>query len=124
MAKIDLKKIITLLMLLIIPAMMFGRDAREQKRIDYLFTSLVSLKGAVFIRNGSEYDANAARDHLKKKLDYAGERVKTAEQFIEYCASKSSMSHKSYQIRMSDGTVTDTASFFTAKLKEFDQKSR
>jgi hypothetical protein len=113
-----------LFLLLLLPVFVLGRDAREQQRIDYLIGYLASLKGAVFIRNGTEYDAKAARDHLQSKLDYAGERVKTAEQFIQYCAAQSSMSHKPYQIRFADGTVTDTASFFTAKLKEFDQRKR
>src|SRR3982074_1274380 len=102
-----------LLAVIALPIALFARDAREQQRIDYLFASLASLKGAVFIRNGSDYEAQAARDHLQKKLDYAGERGQTAEQFIQYCASQSSLSHKPYQIRFADGTVTDTAPYFT-----------
>ena len=106
------------------PAALFGRDAREQQRIDYLMQSLMALKGAVFIRNGSEYDSSAARDHLQKKLSFGGERVKTAEEFIKYCAAESSFSHKPYQIRMSDGRTVDTSTFFHARLKEFDAKPR
>ncbi len=106
------------------PAALFGRDAREQQRIDYLMQSLIAQKGSVFIRNGNEYDAAAARDHLEKKLAYGGERVKTAEEFIKYCAAESSVSHKPYQIRMSDGKTVDTSTFFHARLKEFDAKPR
>ena len=105
------------------PAVLLGRDAREQQRIDYLIQSMGALKGAVFIRNGSEYDAAAARDHLQKKLAYGGERVKTAEDFIKYCASESSLSHKPYRIRLSDGKTVDTSSFLHARLKEFDEKA-
>ncbi|MDQ2824500.1 MAG: DUF5329 domain-containing protein [Verrucomicrobiota bacterium] len=112
-----------LVMLLLLPALLFARDAREQQRIDYIIQSLGSLKGAVFIRNSKDFDAQAARDHLQKKLDYAGGRVKTAEQFIKYCATESSMSHQPYKIRFADGNVTDTASYFSAKLKEFDQNN-
>ncbi len=104
------------------PIVSFARDAHEQQRIDYLIQSLSSLEGAVFIRNGSEYNAKAACDHLQKKLAYGGERVKTAEDFIKYCASQSSMSNKPYQIRFKDGKTVDTASYFNGKLKEFDQK--
>jgi hypothetical protein len=100
-----------------------ARDTREQQRIDYLMQSLVSLKGAVFIRNGSEYDAQAARAHLQTKLDYAGVRIKTAEQFVQYCASESSMSHQPYKIRFADGKVVATAIYFAEKLKEFDAKN-
>jgi hypothetical protein len=41
------------------PETLLARDAREQQRIDYLIQSLSSLKGAAFIRNGKEYDAQA-----------------------------------------------------------------
>ena len=117
-----MKRILLLSMvaLLVWPAVLSARDAREQKRIDYLIESLGSLKGAVFIRNGSEYKASEAKAHLQSKLAYGGERVKTAEEFIKYCATQSSMSHKPYQIRMSDGRTVETAVFFGEKLKEFD----
>jgi Family of unknown function (DUF5329) len=117
------KALLTLFSLIVLPALLLGRDAREQQRIDYLMQSLSSLNRAVFIRNTGEYDARAARDHLQEKLNFAGERVKTAEDFIKYCASESSMSHQPYKIRFADGTVTDTASYFREKLKEFDQKN-
>jgi hypothetical protein len=108
--------------LLLFPALLLARDTREQQRIDYLMQSLSSLKGAVFIRNGKEYDAAAARDHLQTKLNFVGERAKTAELFIKYCATESSMSHQPYKIRFADGTVTETAAYFSEKLKEFDRK--
>ena len=117
------KIVVGLLLVVVLPALLPARDAREQQRIDYLIQALSSLKGAVFIRNNGEYDAAAARDHLKKKLEFAGERVKTAEDFIKYCASESSMSHQPYKIRFTDGTITETASYFREKLKEFDQKN-
>jgi hypothetical protein len=110
--------------LLALPALLWARDAREQQRIDYLIQSFASLKGATFIRNGTEHDAATARDHLQTKLRYAGERVKTAEQFIKYCATESSLTHQPYKIRFSDGKVTTTATFFAEKLKEFDQPSQ
>jgi Family of unknown function (DUF5329) len=105
------------------PMVLSARDAREQQRIDYLIESLGSLKGAVFIRNGTEYDAAKARAHLQAKLAYGGERVKTAEDFIKYCASGSSMSRKPYQIRFADGRTVETATYFAGKLKEFDDRN-
>jgi len=111
-----------LFVLLVLSATVLGRESRQQQRIDYLLQSLSSLRGAVFIRNGKEYDAQAARDHLQKKLNYAGERVRTAEEFIKYCASESSVTRQPYKIRFGNGTISDTTSYFNSKLKEFDQK--
>jgi Family of unknown function (DUF5329) len=112
------------LFLVALPALLFARDSGQQERIDYLIQSLSSLKGAVFIRNGSEYGAAAAREHLQEKLKFAGERVKTAEEFIKYCATESSITHQPYKIRFADGTVTDTASYFHERLKEYDRQNR
>ena len=96
-----------------------GRDAGEQQRIDYLIGSLAHLQGAVFIRNGSEYNATDAQQHLRHKLAFAGERIKTAEQFIKYCASQSSVSHQPYRIRFANGQTVNTATFFEQELKTY-----
>ena len=116
------KCLATVLLLVVFTAAALGREEREQKRIDYLIDSLSSLPGAVFIRNGKEYSAKQAQEHLRQKLNYGGERVKTAEIFIDYCASESSLTHRPYQIRFPDGRVTRTAAFFHERLKEFDAK--
>jgi len=57
------------------------------------------------------------------KLDFARERVKTAEELIKYCASESSITHQPYKIRFADGTLIDTASYFREKLKESTKES-
>ena len=109
-----------LLLLLLIPVVLRARDTNEEKRIEHLLQTVESLKGAVFIRNGTEYDARNADSHLRLKLKLAGNRVKTAEDFIEICASRSSFSGDAYKIRLPDGTTTATAPFLRAKLREFD----
>src|ERR1039457_5477093 len=112
--------LLLLLLLLLIPSVLWARDAREEKRIEHLLQTVESLKGAAFIRNGTEYDAKEAGKHLRLKLKLAGDRVKTAEDFIESYVSRSSFSGDAYKIRLSDGMITETAPFFRAKLREFD----
>src|SRR6187431_584322 len=75
----------------------------ESAKIEALISSVEQLQGAVFIRNGSEYDGHKAAEHLRRKLDYARSKVKTAEQFIDLLATGSSMSGKPYTIRFADG---------------------
>jgi hypothetical protein len=100
----------------------WARDAREQARIEFLIRGVETSTGVKFVRNGSEYDGAAAAKHLRMKLAHFGGRVKTAEEFVKYCASESSMTHQKYQIRLADGTTTDAAAYFNAKLREFDEK--
>jgi hypothetical protein len=96
----------------------------ETGRIEYLIQSIEQLSGAKFIRNGAAYDAKPAADHLRLKWREAGTRVKTAEQFIELCASRSSVSGQPYRIRFADGTTVASGAFLRAKLKELDRPAR
>jgi hypothetical protein len=91
----------------------------ESQKIDYLITSVATLGDAKFIRNGKAYDAKTAAEHLRLKLRNAGRRVKTAEDFIRYCGSVSSVSGVPYQIRFSDGRVVTSEQFLRQQLSEF-----
>lgn len=99
------------------------RSPAESARIEYLLGTVASLHDARFIRNGSSYDSTAAVEHLRVKLRAAGSHVKTAEDFIRYCASASSVSGTPYEIRFSDGRVVPAADFLRQKLTEFDRES-
>ncbi len=95
----------------------------ERARIDYLLQVVGSMHDAQFLRNGKAYDGSAAADHLRTKLRAAGARVRTAEDFIHYCATASSVSGRPYQIRFADGQTRAAADFLTEKLLEFDTRS-
>lgn len=92
----------------------------EQARIEALIGAVGKLQGASFIRNGSEHSAAEAASHLRLKWKNAGSRVRTAEDFIRYCATRSSMSGRKYRIRLADGREMDSAAWFTAELQRFD----
>jgi hypothetical protein len=93
--------------------------ASEAAKIEYLIGSVAELRDAQFIRNGTPHDSQAAADHLRRKLKAAGKRVKTAEDFIRLCASRSSMTGKPYRIRYSGGREVDAEEFFERKLSEY-----
>lgn len=112
---------ILLMLLCLIPLAAEAREAGENARIEHLISSVEKLTGAKFIRNGTEYDPDKAGSHLRMKLDKADEKIKTAENFIDIIAAKSSTSGKPYQIRKPDGTLVNTSVYFYARLKEYDQ---
>ena len=99
------------------------RSPAENARIEYLLAIVASMRDAQFIRNGTSYDSAAAVRHLRLKLRAAGSRIKTAEDFIRYCASASSVSDRPYEIRFSDGRVVRSADFLRRKLSEFDRET-
>ena len=45
-----------------------AQESIEKKKIEFLISSLETLKGAKFIRNGSEHDGKEAMEHLRMKL--------------------------------------------------------
>lgn len=101
----------------------FGRDAVEQRKIDYLIGEVAALRDATFVRNGSEYSADRAADHLRMKLRHVGEQVRTAQDFIVECATASSMSGIAYRIRYADGRSIDSAAFLRGKLAEYEARA-
>ena len=103
--------------------LVYGQDSREADKIQYLISSVEVLKGAKFIRNGKVYDARRAGDHLRLKLKAAGDQIKTAEDFIRLCASRSSVSGEPYRIRFSDGVTIEAEVFFRNRLKAFSEKT-
>lgn len=93
----------------------------EKVKINFLLQTIGSLEGAQFIRNGSAYTAAEAEAHLRLKWGAAGKRVSSAEDFIRYCATGSSMSGLPYQIKWSDGRMVTTAAFLSQKLSEYNR---
>ena len=110
---------IVLVSLVVVSA--YAQDSREAAKIQYLIASVEALEGAKFIRNGREYDARSASNHLRLKLKNAGNRVRTADDFIKFCGSKSSMTGEPYLIRLTDGTTVKAEVFFRKKLMAFAQ---
>ena len=91
----------------------------EQQKIQFLINVVANLKDATFLRNGSEYDAQQAASHMRLKLRFAGSRIRTAEDFIVYCATGSSMSGEKYKIKFADGRLVDSATFLRDKLAAY-----
>lgn len=110
--------------LLALISCVLARDAHEQARIEFLLHDVEQAKGVVFIRNGSEHAGAEAAKHLRMKLDYAGDRVKTAEDFVKLCASESYLTHQHYKIRLPSGQTVDAGEYFTARLREFDARKQ
>jgi hypothetical protein len=91
----------------------------EVEKIEQILTRLTK-SDAIFIRNSNEYDGKTAASHLRTKWSAAGSRVKTAKDFIEALASKSSSSGKPYQIREKDGTLLSSQEWFERMLADIE----
>ncbi|MDR2198858.1 MAG: DUF5329 family protein [Deltaproteobacteria bacterium] len=114
----------TVLIFLALSAQARALDGGELKRVDALLSLLSSRTDVTFVRNEKEYPVDKAVSHLRSKLKRAGSRIKTAEEFVDHLASKSSMSGKPYQVILPGGEKVDAGVFFHELLREVDGKRK
>lgn len=77
-----------------------------------------------FVRNGNEFSASAAADHLRTKLRHGSSRISTAEEFIDHLVSRSSMSGTPYRVRLADGREMAAAQWLHGQLQALEREPR
>lgn len=92
----------------------------EKEKIEHLIQDIAGLKDAKFIRNGKEHTAAEAITHLRTKLTAVEKEIKSADEFVEKVATKSSLSDEPYTIRMADGKLVQLAVYLRAKLEDLN----
>ncbi|MES2379972.1 MAG: DUF5329 family protein [Bacteroidota bacterium] len=93
----------------------------EEQKIEKLIAYL-EKSDAVFIRNGKEYPGKEAAEHLRMKRKKAGSKVKTAKDFIDYIASKSSMSGDAYKMKFKNGSIFNTRDVLYNELRKLEKE--
>ncbi len=71
-----------------------------------------------FIRNGKSHDSIDASAHIRKKYAHIKSRIKTTEDFIQYAATKSSLSGRPYQVICNKDKMA-TAEWLAQELYRF-----
>ena len=95
-----------------LPFIASAADQETDQRINALIRHVEGAKESVFIRNGQAYPASEAARHLRLKWVHAGSRIRSVADFIEQCASRSSLSGRPYLIQYPDGQTIHTAQYF------------
>jgi hypothetical protein len=93
----------------------------ETKKIELLIEKVERMEGAKFLRNGALHETAEAAEHLRRKWKAAGDRIKTADEFVEHLASKSSTTGKPYEIQMPDGSVVSSGPYLRERLREIEK---
>jgi hypothetical protein len=91
-----------------------------QTEINYLL-GFIEQSGCQFYRNGSWYDSKRAQAHLRDKYNYmvARDLIKTAEDFIEQAATRSSMSGIAYALKCSSAPVVASSLWLREVLARY-----
>jgi len=109
-----------LLICLKLPAkILTAAEATEVEKIEWLIAEIESMDQVEFIRNGKEYSSKDAARHMRLKWEEAGKLIRTVDDFVDICASRSWLSGKPYLIRYPDGSIIQSFIFFRRLLQEF-----
>ncbi len=79
----------------------------------------VADSGLIFIRNSDKHDATDAAEPMNSKYEYFRDKIKTPEDFIQRCASKSLMSGKPYLVVLENGEEVRTDDWLLRALASY-----
>lgn len=115
-----LAKLLPLLIFLMsIPNLVIALDDPVAREVAQLI-ELIKISDCRFKRNGSWYKPAEAADHLNRKYQYVQKRglVDTAEDFIQFAATKSSITGKEYIVQCEEDTPRKSAVWLTEVLAQ------
>lgn len=98
--------------------------AAEEAKARALLARVETAKGAVFIRNGSEYASANAAEFLRRKCVKDWGKMAGAREFISSCASQSSTSGKPYLIRLEGAAPRPSAEVLGRWLDEIERTGK
>lgn len=109
-----------ILALTLVQAARAAPSAQAQAEIDHLL-GFVGSSGCEFYRNGSRYDSKRAQAHLRMKYQWLAGRdqIKTAEDFIEKAATRSSLSGEPYTVRCGGGAAITSNRWLRDELTRY-----
>ena len=90
--------------------------ADTQQEIAHLL-NFVANTTCQYERNGTMHDGVEAQKHIKKKYHYYLDKINSAEDFIKYSATKSTMSGKKYFIHCTNSPVQQSSDWLLHELK-------
>ena len=92
----------------------------ERAKVDYLIER-IRKSPFTFIRNGDSYSGTAAAEHIGWKFRLRGEKIKSANDFIKYFATRSSESGKLYLCKLADGKTYPVCDLLYNELRTLEE---
>jgi hypothetical protein len=89
-----------------------------QSEIDHLL-SYIEKSGCKFIRNGKGHAPEEAVRHILKKYEYFKNRIHDTESFIDFCASKSLLTNRPYEIGCPGQDPVESKNWLLVELRKF-----
>ena len=97
-------------------------SGEQRPEVEYLM-NFMKNSSCELNRNGKFYKGNEAVSHIKKKYEYFRNKITTTEEFIEYTATKSTISGKDYLVRCGDGETFKTKEWLLNELERYRENN-
>ena len=94
----------------------------DAEKIEALIRSVEARKDLQFLRLGSVHSSGEAANMLRVKLSFAGDRVKTVDDFIEHVATQT-VSGSPYFVVYPDGRKVPSSEFMRQELKRIERSA-
>ena len=96
----------------------FAQESAFEKEVQFLLESIKNTE-CFFIRSTKVYSSAEALDHIQKKYDFFKKRIYTAEDFIEYSATKSILTGKYYYLQCGEDEKIKAADWLYKLLEGY-----
>jgi hypothetical protein len=102
------------------PGTSWSMPPAEETRVERLLRTLGQEKDLRFIRNGTEYPASRAEEHLRLKFERSRAYLDSAEDFIDRAGARSSVSGQPYLVRHPGREPVPAGSFLHDLLRRIE----
>jgi hypothetical protein len=115
-------KFVLAILMLIFTSTCFAADVK-QSEINHLL-QYVEKTNCKYERNGTMYSGKEAAAHMSKKYAYFKDKISSAEDLIDYAATKSELSGKPYTIHCSGKPVMKSRDWLLKELRSFRKNKK
>lgn len=106
------------LLLILLSVMSVNLYASIKTEINHLL-SFVGATECKYERNGTMHTGSEAVKHINKKYDYYLDNIESAEDFIKYSATKSTMSGKYYKVYCLNADPIKSKDWLLSELERY-----
>lgn len=96
----------------------YALAATMDEEIEHLM-QFVATSDCIYLRNGKEYEGGEAVKHISKKYRYFKKEIFSAEEFIKYSATQSTVTKRPYLIRCPGGSEERARDWLLNELRRF-----
>lgn len=97
-------------------------QTKQESEINHLLL-FIENSDCIMSRNGDKHSGKDAVSHINRKYRYFASDIKTAEDFIKYSATKSTMSGEYYQINCPNKKAIKAKNWLLDELKRYRDKT-